>query len=320
MAGVSRVPKLLSGSMTRYNSTGVGARLGRPARPLNIAMLLANTGVGDARAIKEAECLAAAGHAVTVFGLAGRGLAAEEQISGVRYVRLRERHRGAAASSPAPVAPGQAISRGLARLYNSVIAPYIRHELNAATFTAAVATARPDIIHAHDFETLPAAVRAAGRCGARVIYDMQEAEEGRSPIAGPTLARWKTWVERRALRRVSATIAASPSIASVKARKYGIPLPTVVDMGLPAGPGLICESPLTIHAGTATGRPHDTLVCPDAAKLEALRARDGWRRQAERLLEFYDAVANGPRGLPVGMARRALATSLRPAHAFTAGS
>lgn len=38
------------------------------------------------------------------------------------------------------------------------------------------------------------------------------------------------------------------------------------------------------------------------------------------LIEVYDAVANGPRGLPVAMAQRALATNLRPVGAFATGA
>ena len=431
-------------------------------RPLRVAMLVANTGVGDARVMKEAEGLAAAGHSVTVFCLAGIGLAAEQHAAGVRYLRLPEWHRGGsprAAGNGKPVGPHAA--GGVFSGLKTAVVPFLQHELHSATFLEAVAAARPDIVHAHDFETLPAAVRAARRCGARVIYDMHELEEGRLPAAGRFLARWKTSVERRFIKSVSAAITVSPSIARFKASKYNIPLPTVV-LNAPRlgavsdGPslrercGLTAETPLAVYVGLVTegrgiaellaalaltpdlhlamlgparpimrplleretarlgGRlhvlapvPHDDVVAhigsadlgvatipssclsyeyclpnklfemtlaglpilvssttelsrfvadtgtgiavdasdpaaiasglaqvyaarqtlrPDAAKLDALRARFGWQRQAQHLLDVYQAVASGPQGLPVAMARRALATPLRPAGAMIAGT
>ena len=449
--------------MTRYTFPSPPGLSSMRRRALHVAMLVANTGAGDARVMKEAESLVAQGHEVTVFCLAGRGLPSHEQIAGVRYVRLRERHKGPDAGTlPASGLPRPAVRPGLTQRLKAAIAPFIQHELHAATFSRPVASSKPGIIHAHDFETLPAAVRAAAKCGARVVYDMHELEEGRLPAAGPLLARWKRWLESRALRRVAATITVSPSIASYKARAYGIPLPTVVlnaprlSLQTAATPalrercGLPPGTPLGVYVGVASlgrgieqlvaalvqvpdfhlallgsvrpelrahlqhaaaclrGRlhlldpvPHDDVVThiasadfgvatipgsclnyefclpnklfemtfaglpvlvsnttemkrfvaetgtglavdaqdvaaisaglravyadrgqlrPDAAKLEALRARFGWQRQAEHLIEVYDAVANGPRGLPVRMARRALATSLRPAGAFAAGN
>ena len=426
-------------------------------------MLVANTGLGDARVMKEAESLVAAGHAVTVFCLAGRGLAPEEYCNGVRYRRLPEWHRSAPASPAASGLPaGATRRRGLGRWLKHAAVPFIQHELHSATFLEAVAGAAPDIVHAHDFETLPAAVRAARRCGARVIYDMHELEEGRLPAASPAVRRWKSSLERRFLRSVSAAITVSPSIARYKARAYGIALPTLVLNAPRAKPaastepnlrercGLPPETPLAVYVGLAAeGRgigellqalvqvpnlhlamlgavrpdmhgvldraatvlgdrlhrlapvPHDDVVAhiasadfgvatippsclsydfclpnklfemtlaglpvlvsnttelsrfvrdtgigiavdaldvsevargltavyagrqslrPDAAKLADLKARFGWQRQAETLLDVYGAVANGPRGLPAAMAGHALATVIRPARALSLGN
>ena len=442
--------------MTRYAIRRAGA----PAGPsLRVAMLLANTGVGDARVMKQAESLVEAGHSVMVFCLAGRGLASEECIAGVRYVRLPEWHRrGFADGADATAANPK--RRSILVALKAALAPFVQHELHSATFLEAVAASRPAIVHAHDFETLPAAIRAARQCGARVVYDMHELEEGRLPAAGPLLKRWKATLERRFLKRVAAAITVSPSIARFKASTYNIALPTVVlnapRLGAAAGPnlrercGLATDTPLAVYVGLVThgrgieqllaaismtptihlallgpvrpalrplleqeslklgGRlhllapvPHDEVVAhiasadlgvatipgsclsyeyclpnklfemtlaglpvlvsnttemarfvaetgtgiavdasdpamiargleqvfsareqlrPDAARLAGLRARFGWQRQADRLLEVYAAVANGPRGLPAAMARRALATALRPAGAMIAGS
>ena len=246
----------------------------KAARPLRVAMLVANAGTGDARVMKEAECLAQAGHQVTVFGLAARGLATKDIVNGVRYRRCAEPHRAllegaapAATMAPAPSQPGA----GILSTIKSVIEPFVRHELMAATFVEPVVRDQPDIIHAHDFETLPAALRAAKRCGARVIYDMHELEEGRHPGPGPLLKRWKQWIEARAHRQIAAAITTSPSYAAHKASLYTIPAPTVVMNGpciaATTGPtlrercGLGPETPLAAYIGLVSpGRGIETLL------------------------------------------------------------
>ncbi len=244
------------------------------ARPLRVAMLVSNAGTGDARVMKEAESLVAAGHQVTVYGLAARGLATKAVVAGVRYRRCAEPHRALLdgppsgfASEPAPSRPGS----GILSKIKDVIEPFVRHELMAATFVGPVSAALPDVVHAHDFETLPAAIRAAKRCGARVIYDMHELEEGRHPGPGPLLKCWKMWLEGRAHRQIAAAITTSPSYAEHKAGSYGIPEPIVVLNGprisLASGPGLRerCglgpDTPLAAYIGLVSpGRGIETLL------------------------------------------------------------
>jgi hypothetical protein len=256
-----------------------------PAPSFRVAVLTANVGSAGSRVVREAECLASSGHAVTVFCLAGQLSAAEETQARVRYVRLRDWHRAgpAAAAAVDPARPPNLI-----RKVKSAVAPFIQHALHAATFTQAIAALEPDIIHAHGFECLPAAVEAARRCGARVIYDIDEPEAGRLPDNGLLAARWKAHIERRALRHVAAAVAASPAIAASKARDFGIPLPAVIPNA------------------------------PDASLGQ--RESDGWQRYAGHLIALYQAVGRGPRGLPAAMAQRALATSLPPRHALAVGN
>ena len=242
-------------------------------------MLVANSGLGDARVMKEAESLVAAGHAVTVFCLAGPGGAGNEHQEGVCYRRLPPWHRRWTGTQDVTVSGAEPLPRRHTIISDikGLFEPYLRHELLAATFAGPVAAAAPDLIHAHDFETLPAAVRAAARCGARVVYDMHELEEGRLPAASPLLAAWKTHLETRALMQVSATLTVSPSIARYKARKYNIPLPTVV-LNAPRVPapgtpenngrpglrqrcGLAAEVPLAVYTGTVSpGRGVEQLI------------------------------------------------------------
>ena len=241
---------------------------------MRVAMLVGNAGTGDARVMKEAESLAAAGHQVTVFGLLARGLAAKEVVHGVRYRRCAEPHRALLQGDLLGVAAGPALSRpgsGMISKIKELVEPFARHELMAASFVGPVTADRPDIIHAHDFETLPAALRAARRCGARVVYDMHELEEGRHPGPGPLLKRWKMWIEARAHRQIAAAITTSPAYAARKASIYDISEPIVVMNGpriAPAsGPslrercGLGPETPLAVYIGLVSpGRGIETLL------------------------------------------------------------
>jgi len=219
------------------------------ARGFRVIMIVTNTGVGDAMVLRQAMSLVAGGHAVTVLCRSAPGLAEDEWIAGVRYMRPRHWHRSMLATA------------------------------NVAKLAADL---RPDILHAHGPTALPAAVRAAKLCDARVVYEIRAADQSWLPTP------LRTWLERRALRRVAATVALCPRIASVKARDFGIPLPTLVPGS--AGPG-------------------------------------GWSQHADLIVEVYAAVAGGPRGLPAAMARRALATltlsrassAWRPSRALVAG-
>ena len=93
-------------------------------RALRVAMLVANTGTSDARVRKEAESLVSAGHAVTVFCLAGRGLPAVEQLSGVTYRRCREWHRGGAAGPVAEAAGASGQGNFLSNI-KELIEPFV---------------------------------------------------------------------------------------------------------------------------------------------------------------------------------------------------
>ena len=122
----------------------------------------------------------------------------------------------------------------------------------------------PDVIHAHDFVTLPAAARAAQRLGALCIYDSHELEMHRNIRRG----RFDRWlcgrIERRHIRQADAVVTVCDSIADHLARAYAIPRPEVVmnapDVGslAPIGRdvrsdlGLSPDTPLAIYVGRIT--------------------------------------------------------------------
>lgn len=246
-------------------------------------MVVANPCRNDARVIKEAESLAAHGARVRVFCLAEAGLPEFESRAGVEYLRCRPAHkrvRPAIPAAMAPAAPGSALQLMIGRLKRSV-GPFVETALVSATFARAITAYRPDIVHAHDFNTLPAAVRAAKAVGARLVYDMHEMEEARQPPAGRLLSAWKNGIERRAMRRVDGAITVSPSIALHYARKHGIEPPELVlnaprvEIGRLRGPdlrsrlGLAAGVPLAVYVGgVSPGRGNEHM-------LEAVRRMSG---------------------------------------------
>ncbi len=165
---------------------------------------------------------------------------------------------------------------------------------------------RPDVVHAHDLNTLPAAVDYARRAGARVVYDSHELEIHRNIVWTPLKRTvWKR-TERRNIAHCDAVITVSPGIAAFLENRYRIPRPAVVlnsptlDREDVPGPtlhemiGLDSGTPVFVYVGkVAAGRGVEMLV-------EALAAMDpgvhlavlGPRSEVsdEPLLEQADAL------------------------------
>lgn len=132
---------------------------------------------------------------------------------------------------------------------------------------------KPDIIHAHDFATLPVASRVARRSGAICIYDSHELEMHRN-IKRSRFDRWLCGeLERRYIKRVDGVITVCDSIADHLADYYRICRPTVVmnapsfavingdERDVRSDLGLSPETPLAIYVGSITiGRGIETIV------------------------------------------------------------
>ncbi len=104
---------------------------------------------------------------------------------------------------------------------------YIRHWRveNLGWGRAALAWAPvADVHHAHDFEALPAATRAAERDGARVVYDSHEIfGTWGSALAQPRWLRWMLarW-QRRLARRAVAVVTVNGSIAEILRHRLAV--------------------------------------------------------------------------------------------------
>ncbi|MGN6264154.1 MAG: glycosyltransferase [Ginsengibacter sp.] len=89
--------------------------------------------------------------------------------------------------------------------------------------------AKPDVIHANDFNTLIQAYIASKICGSKVLYDSHEICSENIGIADSKLRKNAIILsERILLKRIGAMVSVSNSAAKYFKKKYNIPLPTVV--------------------------------------------------------------------------------------------
>ena len=229
-----------------------------PAVPLRVVMLLATSCINDGRVIKEAETLAAAGHMVRVVCRQTEAAPDREIINGVEYLRVKwprnlSMLRGflanwrpywlpleRAASVSISIARtaihlAMGVQRALRTTYRSVLRPVRRFLAQLLQFSStrlamsdAAAKWQPDVIHAHDLITLPAAVKMARRLGACVVHDAHELEEHRNP---PKSWFWRLWTrhhERRYIPQADEVIVVSNSAAEYLADSCKIDPPVVV--------------------------------------------------------------------------------------------
>jgi glycosyltransferase involved in cell wall biosynthesis len=207
-------------------------------------MFVINSVAADARVIKEASTLAAAGHQVSVIGMQEEGQPSRESIEGFEVVRVRLD----------PVPRGIAGPRRPARTLGTtglalVLLDYYARALRVGR------RLRADVYHAHDLVTLPVAWAAAGR-RARLVYDAHElfTEIGR---LGAFPRRAFRWMEAALIGRADRVITVNDSIAAELSRRYGVPTPLVV-MNCPRTAGFRPDreaSPLRRRVGLPHGVP-----------------------------------------------------------------
>ena len=204
-----------------------------------VAMIVWNSFQNDARVLKEAETLAGQGHRVTVFALLQPGETPAHQVlaEGLEVVRvsrtplraLRRLFQPDGSRPPREVAAGGGgafvdtpLRSSRLRRAGEIVS---RSAIHLGLFRAMVAS-RPDVVHAHDVNTLPTAWAAARRAGARLVYDAHEIStdrEGYRELRGPI-----AWAEGRLMPRADATITTTEMRAKFFARAYGVPRPLVL--------------------------------------------------------------------------------------------
>lgn len=233
-------------------------------------MLVNNDMSADSRVDREARALAQAGHCVAVVALRTPAAPDTEERDGYRVARAADYTTAGWARPIAKLAQSRARSRALA--------------------DAALAL-RPDVVHAHDSDTLAAADAVARASGAALVYDAHELfpdmllEHG---VQGtwPVQRYWRR-LERRLVPRADAVVTVSPGLATELAARFGVE-PVVVanvpplvaasrserlrtELGLPP------DTPIALYQGVLTrGRGLERLVTAWAHVAGAVLAVQGF--------------------------------------------
>ena len=133
------------------------------------------------------------------------------------------------------------------------------------------------VIHCHDLEPLPIAVRLKRLTGARLVYDAHELETERTGLRGMRQALARL-TERRCMKWVDAMITVSPSIRDWYAHKYpGVPV------------ALVRNVPDRPEAGIVPVALRGKLDVPDDALLFIYLGGLGRGRGIENMLAAFGA-------------------------------
>lgn len=196
---------------------------------MHIAMILGNDFTRDNRVRREAQALVAAGHRVTIYAVLSDATEPEEDDGDVVIVRTK-------LPDWTQTGSGAAGAWRVARWYDR-FRPLVE---------TALSRDRPDVLHAHDLDTVKPCLEAAKRERLPLVYDDHEASQvDKLPNYVPTDAiGWKRhtlqtavlWLQRRGRsleRKVRAhgpagLITVSEALADDLVRRFGGPRPVVV--------------------------------------------------------------------------------------------
>tara|TARA_B110000902_G_C14211053_1_gene551373 strand:+ start:114 stop:1358 length:1245 start_codon:yes stop_codon:yes gene_type:complete len=196
-----------------------------------ISMIVWNEFVNDARVLKEAQTLQSAGYLVIVHALHTPGVTKEKETlnGGIKIVRVARSPFWKLRKSGKAVGSGwQAKSSGSIKSM-SVKTQVLRIAARLWTHTGLLyhlVRSRPDIVHAHDVNTLPTAWIASVMAGVPLVYDAHEISTGREGYSG--FRSLVGWVEKRLMPRAVATITTTDARAKFFARAYDIFRPIVL--------------------------------------------------------------------------------------------
>lgn len=199
-------------------------------------MLVKNTFTHDARVEREAYALISAGHQVSVVALLAGLLPEIESRDGLAIIRVKRpftklRSLGDPTAEVSQTSPMVTNIKRLilhtARWASTLaIADRIHHSLDELMIAAAISV-HPDVIHAHDLDTLRAGSIISASLGIPLVYDSHEMATARSLGTTRTNRRAKK-LEGSLIHNAQLVIMASPGYAQRAVDLYGIDSPTVV--------------------------------------------------------------------------------------------
>ena len=203
---------------------------------VNVSMVVWNEFCNDARVLKEAETLQAEGYQVTVHALHTPGVTEERETlgAGVHVVRVARsplwkwRKRKASSVARTVNAAGNRVAAGpkgkmsFSRQVLRIVARIWTH----VGLMVQMVKSRPDVVHAHDVNTLLTAWLVSVLIRSPLIYDAHEISTDREGYA--CFRKLVGWVEKRLMPRAAASITTTDTRAKFFARAYGVSRPLVL--------------------------------------------------------------------------------------------
>lgn len=198
---------------------------------IRVDMVVWNDFQNDARVLKEAETLSAAGYDVTIHALHVPGLTSvrERLGTGINVTRV----------SKSPMVTFFKMNSGcrnksalVLQQSHSSLGAFVQAFYLLGRAWAHLALAwnmirnKPDVVHGHDVNTLPTAWFVAKVSGARLIYDAHEISTSREGYSN--FRKLVGVVEKALMPRANGTVTTTEARAKFFARAYGIKRPIVL--------------------------------------------------------------------------------------------
>ncbi|MEM0982926.1 MAG: glycosyltransferase family 4 protein [Planctomycetota bacterium] len=139
--------------------------------------------------------------------------------------------------------------------FHEVAGPMRAYWAARTAIAPSAAAWRPDIVHAHDLVTLPAAVEVQRFCGARIVYDAHEFATLEIENEDKLARRFKERTEQREIQKTDGMITVSRGFAREFSERYGIPKPTVVFNSPPYEPRNLIERDVRSDLGFSDDVP-----------------------------------------------------------------
>ncbi len=193
-----------------------------------ISMIVWNEFTNDARVLKEAQTLSSAGHHVTVHALHTPSVTQlrETLQGGIDILRVPRspfwKYRKSTAPGKAGAVAKPATRLGSFRFFLRIVARLWTHFY----LLLSMLRAKPEVIHAHDVNTLVTGWVAAKIAKARLVYDAHEISTSREGYAG--LRKIVGVIERVLMPQADGTLTTTDARAKFFARAYHIPRPVVL--------------------------------------------------------------------------------------------
>ena len=201
-------------------------------------MLVKNTFTHDARVWREARTLQIAGHQVQVVALAAPNLPVDETTSEGIQIKRVSRGPGSSlrgvsdptSSSAKSSKQRNLLKRSVVRLVKfaakTPLSTYVQSGIDKR-MKAAVLDFGPEVIHAHDLETLELGCELKAELNIPLVYDSHEiaSERNHHSPAQKIRAGIK---EAKLIPNADVVIMVSDGCAEFTSAKYGIALPTVI--------------------------------------------------------------------------------------------